>query len=127
MDFLLFLLGTDAPLEGHWERLDDAFAGCVVRIEKQENATAARIVALPPAMARAGWQPGELKWHSITPDARSRWRLRDLRKHFDTQTQSVVRVDFQDYFLFLAPGGRLRLHTDAFPLFPSQRWRLIAS
>jgi hypothetical protein len=34
VDFLLFLIGTDDPLEGCWERLDDAFAGCVIRIEK---------------------------------------------------------------------------------------------
>jgi len=127
MDFLLFLIGTDEPLEGYWERLDDAFAGCVIHIEKTDTDFIGRIVSLPQAMAEAGWQIGEPKWQDIRPDGSSRWRIRDLRKHFDTRTGRVVGIDLQEYNLSLAAGGRLRLHTGSLPMFPIQSWKRIQS
>jgi len=127
MDFLLFLIGTDEPLEGRWERQDDAFAGCVIQIEKSGTDFTGRIVSLPQAMAEAGWQIGEPKWQDIRLAGQSRWLIRDLRKHFDTRTGRVVGIDLQEYNLSLAAGGRLRLHTGSLPMFPVQSWKRIAS
>jgi hypothetical protein len=126
MDFLLFLIGTDEPLEGDWERLDDAFAGCVIHIEKTGADFTGRIVSLPQAMTDAGWRIGEPKWQDIRPDGTSRWLIRDLRKHFDTRSGRVVGIDLQEYNLSLAAGGRLRLHTGSLPLFPIQSWKRIS-
>lgn len=127
MDFLLFLIGTDESLEGRWERQDDAFAGCVIQIDKSGTDFTGRIVSLPQTMADAGWQIGELKWQDIRPAGPSRWLIRDLRKHFDTRTGRVVGIDLQEYNLSLAAGGRLRLHTGSLPMFPVQSWKRIAS
>ena len=123
MEFLLFLLRAESPLEGHWERIDDRFAGCVVRVEPMGGGLAARIVRLPAAMAEAGWNEGDVKWRDIESRGTARWRMRDVRKHFDTRTRSVVGIDTQEFLLTVAPGGRLRLHTDPLPIFPAQRWR----
>ena len=127
MDFLLFLIGTDEPLEGDWERLDDAFAGCVIHIEKTGADFTGRIVFLPQAMTDAGWRIGEPKWQDIRAAGQSRWLIRDLRKHFDTRSGRVVGIDLQEYNLSLAAGGRLRLHTGSLPLFPIQSWKRISS
>jgi hypothetical protein len=77
MDFLLFLIGTDEPLEGRWERQDNAFAGCVIQIEKNGTDFTGRIVSLPQAMAEADWQIGEPKWQDIRPTGQSCWLIRD--------------------------------------------------
>jgi len=127
VDFLLFLIGTDEPLEGRWERQDDAFAGCVIQIEKSGTDFTGRIVSLPQSMADAGWQIGEPKWQDIRPAGQSHWLIRDLRKHFDTRTGRVVGIDLQEYNLSLAAGGRLRLHTGSLPMFPVQSWKRIGS
>lgn len=123
MEFLLFLLGGDAPLEGDWERVGDNFAGCVVRVGPLGEGLAGRIVRLPAAMAEAGWNEGDVKWRDIARLGGGRWKVRDVRKHFDTRSRSVVGIDAREFFLTVAPGGRLRLHEDALPFFPAQRWR----
>jgi hypothetical protein len=125
MEFLFFLLRGEASLEGDWERIDDAFAGCVVRVQPMGGAVAARIVHLPASMARAGWNEGDVKWSDIEACGTAHWRMRDVRKHFDTRTRSVVGIDTQEFHLTIAPGGRLRLHAEPLPLFPAQRWRRV--
>jgi hypothetical protein len=126
MEPLRFLLGTNTtlPLTGHWERLDDHFAGCILRIEQTDDELLARIIHLPHAMAATGWKTGEVKWRRITPTTTpNRHTLLDLRKHFDPRTRSILRVDHLPHHLSLATGGILRLHTNPLPLFPDQRWR----
>lgn len=125
LEFLRFLLPEDSPLEGCWERVGDRFAGCVMEVEPEKNGTGAlhgRIVSLPAAMSSAGWILGDIKWHSILPAGRGVWALNDLRKHFETQTGRVIKVDFQPYHATLGQGGALRLHTGGLPFFPDQTW-----
>lgn len=102
-------------------RTGDHFAGCVLRVERNGSELAGRIVALPEAMARAGWVEGDLKWRNVQPDGTS-WRVRDLRKHYDTRTDTVTMVDYREYRLTVGAFGHLRLHTGAQPFFPEQRW-----
>lgn len=123
MEFLFFLFRGEDNLEGDWERIDDRFAGCVVRVEKSGSGLAGRIVGLPAAMADAGWDIGDIKWRDIEPAGPGRWTVKDVRKHYNTRSRSVVGIDSGEYLLSVAPGGRLRLHTDPVPIFPAQRWR----
>jgi hypothetical protein len=124
MEFLFFLLRGAAGLEGDWERLGDHFAGCVVRVGALGDSLVARIVRLPPAMAQAGWNEGDVKWRDIEPRGTAAWRMRDVRKHFDTRSRSVVGIDTRELHLTVA-GDKLRLHGDLLPIFPDQRWRRI--
>lgn len=128
LDFLAFLFPAGAALEGRWERTGDAFAGCTIEVEQATDGTGnlrGRILALPEPMARAGWLVGDIKWHSIRPCAQGTWQLGDLRKHFETQTGRVVKVDFQNYRATPGSGGLLRLHTGILPFFPAQTWRRV--
>jgi hypothetical protein len=125
MEFLLFLLGGEAPLEGDWERVGDGFAGCVVRVAPLGEGLAGRIVRLPVAMAEAGWNEGDVKWRDIERVGSGRWKVRDVRKHFDMRSRSVVGIDACEFLLTVAPGGRLRLHAEPLPFFPAQRWRRV--
>lgn len=124
MEFLLFLLRGPGALEGDWERIGDQFAGCVVRVGPLGDGLAGRIVRLPAAMAEAGWNEGDVKWRDIEPCGTALWRVRDVRKHFDTRSRSVVGIDTRELHLTVA-GEKLRLHRDASPIFPDQRWRRI--
>jgi len=124
MDFLFFLLppAEDSP-EGLWLRTGDTFAGCVLRVEKIGSEIAGRIVVLPESMARAGWVEGDLKWRNITHDSGGRWRMQDLRKHYDTRTSTVAMLDYGVYQLTVARSVHLGLHPHALPFFPAQRWK----
>jgi hypothetical protein len=121
MDFLFFLLPSNDSPEGLWVRVGDHFAGCVLRVEKAGSELVGRILVLPEAMTHAGWLVGDLKWRNIRADGPI-WRIQDLRKHYDTRTATVTRVDYQEYHLTVGAFGHLRLHTGAQPFFPAQRW-----
>ena len=121
MDFLFFLFPTNSSPEGIWMRVGDHFAGCLLRVEKIGSELAGRIVAFPEAMARAGWIEGDLKWRNIQSDGSS-WRMQDLRKHYDTRTATVTKVDYCEYRLTVGSLGHLRLHSGSQPFFPEQRW-----
>lgn len=126
MEPLRFLLGTNTtiPLTGHWQRLDDHFAGCIIQIQQTDDELLARIIDLPHNMAATGWRIGEVKWRSITPaNSPNRHTILDLRKHYDPRSRSILRIDHIPYHLTLATGGILRLHTHPLPLFPHQRWQ----
>jgi len=122
VDFLFFILGSQGNPEGLWERMGDHFAGCVLRVEKVGTELAGRIAVLPEAMAKAGWEVGDLKWRNITRTAEGGWKMQDLRKHYDTRKASVLMVDYQEYNLTLGAYDHLRLHTGYSPFFPAQRW-----
>jgi len=125
LDFLRFLFPEDAPLQGRWERIGDRFAGCIIEVEPEKNGTThlrGRILALPAAMSTAGWIVGDIKWHDIRPAGKGVWELNDLRKHFETQTGRVIKVDFQPYHATVGQGSTLRLHTGGLPFFPDQTW-----
>lgn len=121
-DFLFFLFPSETSPEGLWQRTGDTFTGCVLRVEHVGTELAGRIAVLPDAMAKAGWQVGDLKWRNITRTAEGAWRMQDLRKHYDTRKASVLMVDYQEYTLTLGACGHLRLHTGGSPFFPAQRW-----
>lgn len=121
MDFLFFLLPSNTSPEGVWTRIGDHFSGCVLRVERVGSELAGRIVALPEAMARAGWLVGDLKWRNLQADGTS-WRMQDLRKHYDTRTATVTMVDYREYRLTVGVCGHLRLHNGSHPFFPEQRW-----
>jgi hypothetical protein len=122
MDFLFFLLPSEESPEGLWQRSGDRFSGCVLRVENLGTELVGRIVILPEAMARAGWIEGDLKWRNIKRGAGSGWRMQDLRKHYDTRSATVTMVDYCEYRLTVGMCGHLRLHTEALPFFPVQRW-----
>jgi hypothetical protein len=128
LDFIPFLFSGEGSLEGRWERVGDRFAGCVIEVEPEKNGTQnlrGRIVHLPPSMATAGWIVGDIKWQSIQPAAKGTWKLDDLRKHFETQTGRVIKMDFQPYRATLGLGGLLRLHSSPLPFFPEQNWKRV--
>lgn len=102
--------------------MGDHFAGCVLRVEKVGTELAGRIAVLPEAMAKAGWELGDLKWRNISRAEGGGWQMQDLRKHYDTRKASVLMVDYQEYTLTLGARGHLRLHTGHSPFFPAQRW-----
>lgn len=103
--------------------MGDHFAGCVLRVEKVGTELAGRIAVLPEAMAKAGWEVGDLKWRNMARRADGAWQMQDLRKHYDTRKASVLMVDYQEYTLTLGSCGHLRLHTGGAPFFPAQKWK----
>lgn len=120
--FLFFLWPADGSPEGLWLRAGDHFDGCVLRVAHVGNELAGRLVVVPDAMRKAGWEMNDLKWRNLAREPGGAWRMQDLRKHFDTRTGAVTMVDYREYRLTHGLCGHLRLHTGGTPFFPDQQW-----
>jgi hypothetical protein len=122
MDFLQFLLPSQASLEGYWKRVGDRFDGCALEVASTAGQLFGRLTHVPTPMAEVGWQIGDLKWQAIRKPTTSSWRVQDIRKHYDQRTKKVVHTDAREYWLTLGGTDSLRLHTAPLPFFPDQRW-----
>jgi hypothetical protein len=127
MDFLHFLIPSQAGLEGIWKRVGDTFDGCLLEVSANNGVLLGHLKVVPQAMAEFGWSEGDLKWQGIRKPTASSWRVQDIRKHYDQRAKKVVKKDVCEYWLTLGGQEALRLHSAPLPFFPEQRWIRVPS
>jgi hypothetical protein len=84
MGFFKTFLGLRHPKDGNelvgiWERRDDQFSGCVVRVEREVNELVGKIIVSTQKMLTAGWNVGDRKWRLIQANPEGLWQL--IKKH----------------------------------------------
>ena len=130
MGFFQFFLGLRNPtsaseLEGVWERMDDNFEGCIIRVEQTKQELMAKIIVSTPKMLSYGWNIGDQKWRHIEGSFENGWKIMDLRKQYDTQKKIVLSVDYAPYWISIGRSGNIHLHQSKIPLFAAQIWRKV--
>ncbi len=131
MGFFETFLGLRHPKDGNelvgiWERRDDQFSGCVVRVEREVNELVGKIIVSTQKMLTAGWNVGDRKWRLIEANSQGLWQLMDLRKQYDTQSKKVLSIDYAHYWISLGDHGKkICLHQSRVPIFAAQKWSKI--
>ena len=116
-----------SDLEGIWERIGDEFAGCLIKVEKEDYELIGKIIVSTPKMLTSGWEIGDKKWRRIEGSASEGWQLMDLRKQYDTQNKKVLSTDYAHYWLSLSRSRKLQLHQSKVSLFPNQVWKKVGN
>ncbi len=96
------MLGRPASLPGLWERVGDDFAGCLILVEAAGEGLQGRITYVPALMRQYGWKVGDVKWRKISPGTIPAFRMEDLFKELDPDTNKLKRTSYEHaqlYFL----------------------------
>ena len=112
-------------LEGIWEREEDRFEGCRLKVYQDQGELLGEIIISNPAMLKAGWIIGEKKWRHITLEESGRWSLLDLRKEYNTKTFQTVSNSYAHYWLSLNGENELLLKSSKISLFSEQKWKKV--